>query len=723
MRFALVLVAFCAAGGLARSAAPDLTLPPGVAIAHVPASTGVYLGSPAIAVLPGGDYVASHDLFGPQCEQHLTRVFRSKDRGQTWERLTEVSGQYWSSLFVHRGALYLLGTAAPYGNCVIRRSEDGGATWTEPKDEHTGLLLEGPVYHCAPVPVLRHAGRLWRGMEDKHGPGGWGKHFRAFMMSVPGEANLLEAKNWTSSNRLAGDMSWLDGRFGGWLEGNAVATPEGGVVDILRVHDMPEGGTAAIAEISEDGATATFDPETGFIDFPGGAKKFTIRHDPQTDLYWTLVNYVFPGDACGNAERTRNTLALAASPGLRHWEVRAVVLRHPDVKHVGFQYVDWLFEGDDLIAVSRTAHPDGLGGAHNCHDANFMTFHRIADFRDLRHEVPKEPADNPVTAEEAKAWARPYRGWHYYPDHVVPPSPDDGLGFKSVDCPLVFRHGDEWRMFYTGYDGNGYRTAMARSDGLVHWTPTGQVMGYGAPGAYDHGGVAFCGVLYDSYDVKGARTLDTWQGRHWALYSCYPRQGGYELRPGAEGAAWSEDGDTWHRLSATEPTLSIEGASWWEKDCIYAPWLLQHGGRFWDFYNAANGSIEQMGIATSTDMKHWTRYAGNPVLRNGPAGSYDEKFCSDGKVYRDGDHWVMLYFGVGRGGAHIMAAFSRDLYHWTKDPAPLYKAGGHPGGLDSKYAHKISLVYDEDRECFFMFYCAVGDAGRGIGLITSKPLE
>ena len=33
---------------------------------------------------------------------------------------------------------------------------------------------------------------------------------------------------------------------------------------------------------------------------------------------------------------------------------------HPDVKNHGFQYVDWLFEGDDLIAACRTAFDDDL---------------------------------------------------------------------------------------------------------------------------------------------------------------------------------------------------------------------------------------------------------------------------------------------------------------------------------------------------------------------------
>ena len=58
------------------------------------------------------------------------------------------------------------------------------------------------------------------------------------------------------------------------------------------------------------------------------------------------------------------------------------MLYHPDVRGTAFQYVDFLFEGRDIIALSRTAYDDGLGGAHNCHDANYLTFHRLRDFRE-----------------------------------------------------------------------------------------------------------------------------------------------------------------------------------------------------------------------------------------------------------------------------------------------------------------------------------------------------
>jgi hypothetical protein len=179
------------------------------------------------------------------------------------------------------------------------------------------------------------------------------------------------------------DASWLGGKFGGWLEGNAVVTPDGGIVDILRV-DYPAGGKAAMISISADGKEARFDPAAGFLDFPGGAKKFTIRWDPRSRLYWSLANYVPPKHRGPHAAGTRNTLALICSKDLRNWDVRGVVLYHPDREKHAFQYVDWLFDGKDIIAACRTAFDDEADGAHNGHDANYLTFHRIRNFRKFR---------------------------------------------------------------------------------------------------------------------------------------------------------------------------------------------------------------------------------------------------------------------------------------------------------------------------------------------------
>lgn len=338
-----------------------------------------------------------------------------------------------------------------------------------------------------------------------------------------------------------------------------------------------------------------------------------------------------------------------------------------------------------------------------------------------------EGAAGPLGRETLDRWSAPYRGWHYWPRHVIASEPriPGHEAFRNTDVPCVYQlpgQPDKWYMSFIGFNGQGYNSFVAESGDLVHWTHPRLAMGFGPPGQFDHGGCVVGAFLYESYDVRAPRLLKKRDGKFWTLYGCYPRQGGYELRPGYEGVAQSDDGLTWRRAK-NGPILAVQDPDCgpWEKDCIYQPWLVEHQGRFFNFYNAANGGIEQTGLALSTDLVKWTRHPANPVVPV-RAGGYDAQFASDPKVFRDGDHWTMFYFGVGRGGAHIMVAFSRDLVHWTAHPDPLYKAGGHPGGLDKQYAHKISLVYQPQDETFFLYYCACGNQGRGIGLLTSKPL-
>jgi hypothetical protein len=453
---------------------PDFSKVPGTVIAHSPAATGRYVGSPGIVVLSDGTYLATHDIFGPGRNGSNTYVHRSTDRGESWEHLALVPDLTWANIFYHQGDLYLMGTSAGHrhGYCVIRKSTDGGVTWTDALDENSGRLFPDISYHTAPMPMVIHNGRIWRAMEDEKGGTQWGRMFRAFMMSAPVDADLLKASSWTSSNALARDPDYLDGRFGGWLEGNAVVDPQGRIVNILRVdyRDVPE--KAAIIRISPDGQTAQFNPARDFITFPGGCKKFVIRPDPEGDRYWTLSNPVLPRHTGENVERVRNAVALMSSANLRDWVTHAVLLYHPDVNYHGFQYLDWLFEGDDLIAVSRTAYEDGLGGAVRQHDANFLTFHRFENFRKLTVEDSVIELDRdelrevgmetdlgkenhaswssggrvPVAGPESRGPIGGYRGWLPTPTGVA-----DLTGNGPRDLIVRARTVFPWE----GFDANG----------------------------------------------------------------------------------------------------------------------------------------------------------------------------------------------------------------------------------------------------------------------------
>jgi hypothetical protein len=360
-------------------------------------ATKTYLGSPSIIRTDKGDLLVTHDYFGSGCpknhenEEHLTSVYRSCDEGKTWLNVTHIANAFWSNLFKHNGAIYLLGTSQQYGSIVIRRSDDNGNTWTHPKDDKSGFLFCGgsyhnpPNYHCAPVPVLYKNGRIYRAFEDCD-PCVWGSGFRSLVISADENADLLDASNWTMSNKLSYDPSWTPKEWGklsypGWLEGNVIESPNGEICNILRFNSDPLVDKAAIVKVSDDGKSVSFDPETGFIEFPGGMTKFTIRHDDRTGLYLTISN----NNTDPAYPTQRNVLFLNASKDLINWRhVKTLLEDDLDLSHeesirqTGFQYVDWQFDGNDIIYAVRVAYD----GAHNFHDANRITFHKIENFRE-----------------------------------------------------------------------------------------------------------------------------------------------------------------------------------------------------------------------------------------------------------------------------------------------------------------------------------------------------
>ncbi|GAB3969883.1 sialidase family protein [Spirosoma terrae] len=368
---------------------------PGNIVCYEPSSSQKYIGSPSLVTLPNGDYVASHDFFGPKSSewhQAVTRIYTSNNKGKTWRYLADINGAFWSSLFVHRGALYLLGPDRHHGTVLIRKSTDGGATWTKPTNKENGVLLTGE-FHCAPMPVIEYNRRLWRPMETAHGPIlQWGKRYGAMVMSAPVDADLLDSKSWQASTPVLYDSTFNDGDFAGWLEGNFVVDKDQRMWDMLRVANKKSPDEkAAMVAINADGKTLDFDPKTGFIPFDGGSKKFVIKYDTLSKKYWTLANVIpdkyrkqFPDR---NPSGFRNVLMLKSSSDLKKWDDVKVILEHEDVINHGFQYVDWSFEGNDIIVLSRTAYFDGIANAKNNHDANYLTFHRIEDFRKIRSKL------------------------------------------------------------------------------------------------------------------------------------------------------------------------------------------------------------------------------------------------------------------------------------------------------------------------------------------------
>ena len=112
------------------------------------------------------------------------------------------------------------------------------------------------------------------------------------------------------------------------------------------------------------------------VAFDGNLSKFMIKFDEASGRYYSIISR-----RIDEPKTARNLLSLVSSVNLSDWELVCDLIdrRNDDPKMVGFQYVDFEIEGDDIIYLCRTA----MNNAKNYHDANYSTFHRIENFRSL----------------------------------------------------------------------------------------------------------------------------------------------------------------------------------------------------------------------------------------------------------------------------------------------------------------------------------------------------
>lgn len=294
---------------------------------------------------------------------------------------------------------------------------------------------------------------------------------------------------------------------------------------------------------------------------------------------------------------------------------------------------------------------------------------------------------------------------------------------KSVDDPFVFRHQDAFYMLYIGFDGMGYQTGLAKSANLVNWDRVACVARRDPNSKYTRFNIALsCIVRQDQLTSPGR--LKKVHGRYLGAWNAYP-SAGYEEGAAVIGLAWSDDLLHWE---LTEPILFPRDGAPWEHGGLYRPNLLERDGTFYLYYNAKTDPVpkrgwhEQTGVATSRDLKVWTRYAGNPILRNGGPGSWDARFASNPFVVQHRKLWGMYYYGLdSRGVARELLALGRDPFHFTKANEIMIDVGP-PGSVDDTYAHKPGVIYHDG--ALYHFYCAVSGKWpheiRGISVARSK---
>lgn len=344
------------------------------------AFAGKYLCSPSFVRHPDGHLLASMDLFAPAAPQNLTLIFRSDDDGKTWRYVTDLYPAFWGKLFIHKGDVYMLANSTEYGDLLIGKSTDGGNTFCTPT-----VLMRGscspkhPGVHRNPQPVVRYKGRIWNTLEW----GAWAAGFHAPMiMSADENADLLDARSWTITDPLPYDPKWqgvAKGPSTGVIEGTLAIAPDGTMYNIMRydtAKTTPSYGLALAFKVNTDDPSAPL-TYSHAVPLNGNLSKFMIKKDPKTGLYYTLLTRITDPRYLSD----RRLLSLMKSEDLLHWELVKDILDRRDAspKEVGFQYVDFEIEGDDILYFCRTA----MNKAHNFHDANYEIFDRIEDFRNL----------------------------------------------------------------------------------------------------------------------------------------------------------------------------------------------------------------------------------------------------------------------------------------------------------------------------------------------------
>ncbi|MSQ01376.1 MAG: hypothetical protein EXR71_05710 [Myxococcales bacterium] len=110
---------------------------------------------------------------------------------------------------------------------------------------------------------------------------------------------------------------------------------------------------------------------------------------------------------------------------------------------------------------------------------------------------------------------------------------------------------------------------------------------------------------------------------------------------------------------------------------------------------------------TPVDTLPWTprfvRYAGNPVLPPGEAGTWDEVGDIVPSVARTDDGWVMWFAGTAAVDYIVGVATSLDGINWTKDPRnPLYSGDGIEGSW-RRYSTNSPMILEHDGS-WFMYY-------------------
>lgn len=258
----------------------------------------------------------------------------------------------------------------------------------------------------------------------------------------------------------------------------------------------------------------------------------------------------------------------------------------------------------------------------------------------------------------------------YAGNPVLTPGPAGAWdGMHVVGGPVLLVNGT-YRLWYVGSNDNLYwATGTATSTDGIHWEKYA-----GNPILPGDGGSQ---ILFDNGTY-----------RMWYTYA-YPDA--YSV-PWQVDYATSADGIHWTPV-VNYSVLNVTAGAWDSYTLSAGPVLHNETG-YWMWYGAtADEMVWRVGLASSPDGIHWTKYAGNPIIVPPFAGSWDDFRVHPTSLLEIQGELVMWYVSDDTNLVQrIGIATSTDGVHWTPSPKPVVDLGGR-GTWDSGSLSRASVLW------------------------------
>ena len=182
------------------------------------------------------------------------------------------------------------------------------------------------------------------------------------------------------SNKLYYNNAWLVSSSERWEEPALILKPNGSLAIIARIDSPTDKEYAALIDVNSD-TSISFNR---VFAMPGSQKRMTIAYDATSGKYWTLVSpfYANTRDLYSlSPGQNRNSMVLMSSTDLINWTRERTCIYSDNAFNNSYHYIDWRFDGSDLVAVFRCSVDEPRGMALSYHDSNAFGYFRVVNFR------------------------------------------------------------------------------------------------------------------------------------------------------------------------------------------------------------------------------------------------------------------------------------------------------------------------------------------------------